>query len=133
METCRGFLFVLLASILCCAQDSATYRACSKQANTQSEMNSCAGEEAKRVDEELNRVYKQLLSKVRGNPLATAKIRAAQRAWVTYRDASIEARYPAEDKAEYGSIFPLEVNLLTAKLTRQQTEALRDILRHVPK
>jgi uncharacterized protein YecT (DUF1311 family) len=134
METCRAFLFVLLASILCCAQDSATYRACSKQANTQSEMNSCAGEEAKRVDEELNRVYKQLLSKVRGNPVATAKIRAAQRAWVTYRDAYIEARYPAKDKAvEYGSIFPLEVNLLTAKLTRQQTEALQDILRHAPK
>jgi hypothetical protein len=34
---------------------------------------------------------------------------------------------------EYGSIFPLEVNLLTAKLTRQQTEALQVILRHAPK
>lgn len=130
MRTRRGFLFVLLASILCYAQDSATYRACSKEANTQSAMNACASEEVKRVDEELNRVYKQLLSKVRGNPVAAAKIRAAQRAWVAYRDAYIEAMYPAKDKAaEYGSMFPMEVNLVTAKLTRQQIAALRDILR----
>ena len=38
--------------------------------------------------------------------------------------------YPAEDKqAEYGSIFPMEVELLGAKLTRQQTAALREILK----
>jgi len=130
MKTCSGFLFLLLGSILCCAQESATYRACSKQANTQSEMNACASNEAKRVDDELNKVYKQLLSKVRGNPLATAKIRAAQRAWVAHRNAYIEAMYPAKDKAaEYGSIFPMEVGLLTAKLTGQQISALRDILR----
>lgn len=130
MKTCGGFLFVLLASILCCAQGSATYRACSQQANTQHEMNACASEEAKRVDDELNKVYKLLLAKVRGSPVATAKIRAAQRAWVAYRDAYIEAMYPAKDKqAEYGSIFPMEVDLLTAKLTRQQIEALQDILR----
>jgi len=69
-------------------------------------MTVCASAEAKRVDDELNRVYKLLLSKVRGNPVATAKIRAAQRAWVAYRDTYIEAMYPAKDKqAEYGSMF----------------------------
>jgi uncharacterized protein YecT (DUF1311 family) len=130
MRTCSYFLFVLLASICCCAQDSATYRACSQQANTQSEMNACASDEAKRADDELNKVYKLLLAKIRGNPVAAPKLRAAQRAWVAYRDAYIEAMFPAKDKpAEYGSMFPMEVNLLTAKLTRQQISALRDILR----
>jgi uncharacterized protein YecT (DUF1311 family) len=130
MKTYSVFLFLLLASILCCAQDSATYRACSKQANTQHEMNACASEEGKRVDDELNRVYKLLLAKVRGDLAATSKVRAAQRAWVAYRDAYIEAMFPAKDKpAEYGSMFPMEVDLLTAKLTRQQIEALQDILR----
>jgi uncharacterized protein YecT (DUF1311 family) len=106
------------------------YRACSKQAKTQLDMNGCANEEAKRLDIELNKVYKLLLSKVRGNAVATAKIQAAQKAWVTYRDAHIDAMYPAKDKqAEYGSIFPMEVDLLAAKLTRQHIGALQDILR----
>jgi uncharacterized protein YecT (DUF1311 family) len=106
------------------------YRACSKQANTQHDMNVCANEEAERVDDELNGVYKLLLSKVRGNPVAAAKIRAAQNAWLKYRDAYIDAMYPAKDKqAEYGSIFPMEVDLLAAKLSRQEISALQDLLR----
>jgi len=130
MKTCSYFLFVLLASILCCAQDSAMYRSCSKQANAQHEMNVCANDEAKRVNDELNKVYELVLSKVHGNPVATSKIRAAQRVWMTYRDAYIDAMYPAKDKqAEYGSMFPMEVDLLAAKLTRQQIGALQDILR----
>ena len=93
-------------------------------------MNNCANEEAKRVNEELNKIYKLLLSKVRSDAVATAKIQAAQRAWITYRDAYINAMYPARDKqSEYGSIFPMEVDLLAAKLTRQQIGALQDIVR----
>jgi hypothetical protein len=38
--------------------------------------------------------------------------------------------YPAIDKqAEYGSVYPMEVDLLRAKLTLQQVEALKDLLR----
>ncbi len=124
------FVVVILAAFACGAQDSALYRACNKQANTQHDMNACANEEAKRVDDELNKVYKLLLSKVSGDKLATAKIRAAQKAWLAYRDAYLEAMYPAKDKpVEYGSILPMESDLLTAKLTRQQILALQDILR----
>jgi uncharacterized protein YecT (DUF1311 family) len=49
---------------------------------------------------------------------AVAKIKAAERAWITYRDAYMDATYPAKDKqAEYGPIYPMEANLLRAKLT----------------
>lgn len=131
MRICAYLFFIFLLSGVCNAQYSPQYRACSKRANTQHEMHICANEEAKRVDDELNRVYKLLLSKVGDNPLATAKIKTAQKAWITYRDAYIEAMYPANDKqAEYGSIFPMEVDLQIAKLTRQQIDALKDILRH---
>ena len=129
MRAYRCFVFVFITSVLCFAQDSEMYRACSKQAKTQHDMNVCANEEAKRVNEEVNRIYKLLLSKLRSNAVATAKIQAVQKAWVTY-DAYIDAMYPAKDKqAEYGSIFPMEVDLLTAKLTRQEIGALQDILR----
>jgi uncharacterized protein YecT (DUF1311 family) len=93
-------------------------------------MNACASDKANRVDEELNRTYTVLLTKFNDNPTAGAKIRAAERAWLRYRDAYMDAMYPAKDKqTEYGSIYPMEFNLLVAKITRTQILALRDVLR----
>jgi uncharacterized protein YecT (DUF1311 family) len=102
--------------------------------NTQYEMNMCAGQELKRADAELNRVYQQLLKAVEGDKLATSKIKTAEQAWIVYRDAYLEATYPEEDKqANYGSIFPMEFALLSTKLTRAQTAALKELLRaHSP-
>jgi uncharacterized protein YecT (DUF1311 family) len=69
--------------------------------------------------------------KSRANPKPSQKLKAAERVWIAYRDAYIDATYPAEDKAtEYGSIYPLDVNLLRAKLTRRQVAALEDMLLH---
>ena len=48
--------------------------------------------------------YIALLERVTSQPEALAKIKAAKRAWIAYRNAYIEATYPAEEKAtEYGS------------------------------
>jgi len=48
---------------------------------------------------------------------------------MAYRDAYVEAMYPAKDKAaEYGSIYPLSFALLHAQLTRRQVSALPDLL-----
>jgi uncharacterized protein YecT (DUF1311 family) len=124
------FLMTII-SFACFAQDSAEYRACSGKANTQSEMTACASDEAARVDAKLNTIYRALLAKVASQPEALAKIKAAQRAWIAYREAYIEATYPAKDKAaEYGSVYPLEVALLRAKLTQRQLAALEDMLQH---
>jgi uncharacterized protein YecT (DUF1311 family) len=93
-------------------------------------MNACASDEAARVDAELNDVYRKLLSKATSPPEAPAKIKAAERAWISYRDAYLDAMYPAKDKqAEYGSIFPMEADLLRAKLTERQVTALKELLR----
>lgn len=101
------------------------------KAMTQMAMNVCAGEEVKRSDAELNDIYKQLLSAAREVPGAVEKIRIAERSWISFRDAYIDAMYPAEDKlAAYGSTFPMEVLLLRADLTQQHANALRDVLKH---
>lgn len=93
------------------------------------EMNVCANEEAGRADTQLNDIYRKLLLHAASQPREVEKIKAAERAWVVYRDAYIDAMYPAQDKkAEYGSIYPMEVNLLRAKLTRQQVTALQELL-----
>ncbi len=120
------FLLVSLPSL---AQDSAQYRACNDKAKTQMEMNACASQEAARSDAELNEVYRKLLSQAASQQEAVAKIKAAERAWVAYRDAYMDAMYPAKDKqAEYGSIYPMEADLLRAKLTQQQVVALKELL-----
>ena len=83
-----------------------------------------------RVDAELNDTYQKLLAAARKEPGAVEKIRTAERAWITYRDAYMDAMYPAKDKqASYGSIFPMEANLLRAHLTRQQIDALKELLK----
>jgi len=122
-------LFVALNSFLCFAESSEQYRACSEKAKTQAEMNACANQEAGRVDVELNNVYRKLVSKAASQPETLTKIKAAERAWVAYRDAYIDAMYPAKDKqAEYGSSYPMEVDLLRAKLTQQQVAAINEML-----
>jgi uncharacterized protein YecT (DUF1311 family) len=122
-------LFFLTLSLPCLAQDSAQYLACNQKAKTQPEINQCANDEAARVDAELNDVYRKLLAKAASDPDAVAKIKAVERAWIVYRDAYLEAMYPAKDKqAEYGSEYPMDLAVLRAKLTRQQVAALNDLL-----
>lgn len=92
-------------------------------------MNACASDEAARADAQLNDVYGVLLQKAT-DVTARRKIRVAERAWVAYRDAYVDAMYPKENKqANYGSIYPMEVALLRAKLTRIQIVALQDLSR----
>jgi len=120
---------LFIACLPAFAQDSAAYHACNQQAKTQAEMSACASQELRRVDAELNQVYSQLLSKAAILRDAVAKIKAAEKAWITYRDAYLDAMYPAVDKqSEYGSIHPMEANLLRAKLTRQHIADLKEML-----
>jgi uncharacterized protein YecT (DUF1311 family) len=97
---------------------------------TQTQMNACAGEEAKRAETDMQETYRRLLTRAQGQAKALEKVRAAQDAWIRYRDAYLEAMYPAEDKqANYGSIFLLEFSLLRARLTRQHAAALDEMLK----
>ena len=123
------FIF-LIAMVPVHAQDqTAQYRACKEKASTQAELNICASEEAARTDNELNMIYGKLLLQAANQDGAVVKIRFAERAWVTYRDAYIDAMYPADDKhAEYGSMYSMEVDLLRSKITQRQILALRELL-----
>jgi len=122
-------ILVLIVSPVGVAQDSAQYRVCNEKAKTQAELTACASEEAARADSELNEVYQKLLSQAASREEAVAKVKAAERAWMAYRDAYMDAMYPARNKqAEYGSIYPMEVDLLRAKLTQRQVTALKELL-----
>jgi len=95
----------------------------------QSEMNHCADQDAKAADAELNRVYQDLISKTKGDANATKKLRDAQRAWIAFRDAQLDALYPAQDKQrEYGTIYPMCYAIVLTAMTKERTVQLRRML-----
>ena len=92
-------------------------------------MTACAGAEAGLADTQLNSAFQALLSAAKSQPMAVDKITNAEKAWIVYRDAFIDAMYPANNKQEaYGSMFPMEVDLLRASLTYKQIDALKDLM-----
>jgi uncharacterized protein YecT (DUF1311 family) len=105
---------------------SASSDKCMDHATSQAAMNECASSNYGAADKELNQVYRQVLAKYAGDKVFIAKLRAAQKAWLAYRDAELEAIYPAYDKSsEYGSVYPMCANNMLEAMTRKRTEELR--------
>ena len=127
------YLFLAVFAILSAFtghSQSAQFRACAEKDQTQTGLDRCAGKEAARADADLNRIYQELRSKAKQLPRATEKIEIAERAWIQYRDAYLDAMFPAEDKqAHYGSIFPMDFDLLHAELTQEQTKRLSKLIK----
>jgi uncharacterized protein YecT (DUF1311 family) len=105
-------IFVLLISAPFYFQDPHQLQNCDQQAKTQAAPDACASNHASRADAELDRVYGKLLTAAATQDGAAEKVRPVRHAWTAYRDAHVEAMYPAANKhAEYGSIFPMKANL----------------------
>jgi uncharacterized protein YecT (DUF1311 family) len=92
-------------------------------ARTQLEMNECAIKEYKAADAELNRVYKEVIAALR--PEMQEKLRAAQRAWITYRDANCDC---AAFEYTGGSIYPLMYYSCLRDMTITRTQKIRQLL-----
>ncbi len=128
MKSRLCLLLFVFATLQCGAQSSPQYDLCIKNAHTQAELNQCAISEALHVDAELNSVYQNLLLKAKVVQGAQEKIKAAEDAWRLYRDAYIAAMYPVKDKqTEYGSMYPMDVDLLRASLTSEHIKDLREL------
>jgi len=96
--------------------------ACSGWSQTQAEMNQDAAQRFAKADAELNVVYKKLMASL--DDVAKEKLRAAQRAWVAFRDA--EATFEA-DESRGGTLEPLLVFTTQADLTEERIGVLREI------
>lgn len=124
---CLGHLNVVLA------QKGNVKKPCGDY-GTQSEMNDCAAREAHEADEDLNTTYKRLLRRLEHDKTATARIVAAEKAWVTFRDAELAADWPVADGENpnlvYGSVHPFCYYNELIALTAARSKALSDRMRH---
>jgi uncharacterized protein YecT (DUF1311 family) len=94
-------------------------------ANTQAEMNRCAGAELRRTDSRLNHAYDQLMKDL--EPVRRAKLQKAERAWIAYRDAHCDY---VGSESEGGSIQPLEIATCKTQLTKSRIVQLRESSTH---
>jgi uncharacterized protein YecT (DUF1311 family) len=91
---------------------------CSQTATTQTDLNECAGRELKQAEAQLAALLKKL-----GIDANSAE----EKAWEAYRDAQLKAIYPpvADERAEYGSIYPTCLATLKRKLTESRIRDLK--------
>jgi uncharacterized protein YecT (DUF1311 family) len=73
---------------------------------TQTEMNMQAAEQYKLADKELNKVYKDILSRNVADTIFIKNLKTAQRLWTKFRDAELKTMYPEREPRYYGSIHP---------------------------
>lgn len=108
---------ILLATpcVLCAADD--------EPVQTQAEMNQEASADFQKADAELNKIYKRVRESL--DEAGQAKLKAAQRAWLAYRDA--EAALEAAPN-EGGSIYPMIVANVMARLTETRVKELKEVL-----
>ncbi len=91
---------------------------------TQGEMNHDACNRYKKADAGLNQTYQRILTEYRQDKTFTEKLKAAQRAWLTFRDAHLASIYPASP-AEYGSVNPMCRCVVLEQITKERTNILR--------
>jgi uncharacterized protein YecT (DUF1311 family) len=96
--------------------------ACDSPDQSQAGLNQCVSNSAKGADAELNRIYAKVLAANASDTAFLEKFKAAQRAWLVFRDAQIAARYPSP--ADYGSVLPMCESGEYEQLTRDRIKQL---------
>jgi len=91
-----------------------------RNAMDQSTMNRCADQAYRAADAKLNAAYGKLMA-AQSDDGFKAKLKAAQRAWISFRDA--ECTFETADN-EGGSIHPMVYAGCLTRLTKERTKAL---------
>jgi uncharacterized protein YecT (DUF1311 family) len=98
---------------------------------TMIEMAACARDDFNAADAELNRAYRQLLTAGAKERTFIANLRTAQKAWIKFRDAELEAKFACENQDNrtcWGSMITLDWPAYKTMLTRERTRQLDKLL-----
>ena len=93
-------------------------------AQDQQTMNRQAGADFTKADAEMNKIYAKVIATL--DDEGKAKLKAAQRAWVAFRDA--EAAFQADREARDGSMAPLIYEGTRSRLTKERTKTLKETI-----
>ena len=119
------FSLILTSLLLAAQQPNCT------DPQTQTDMNQCAARDANEADADLNLIYKTVVShyeqadRSAETTEGVKRLRAAQRAWVAFRDAQCAV---AGYEAMGGSMESLLVSGCVADLTKRRATELRIML-----
>ncbi len=124
MKSLRGVLWMSIAVFLGFS---------SLHAQTQADLDQQSCGQFHKADASLNATYSRILKEYGKDAQFISKLKAAQRAWLAFRDADLEAWFPKPDKqAEYGTVYPMCRCTQLQELTEQRTKELRVWLDGIP-
>lgn len=113
-----------LAVMLACAWRVHAEPGC-ENALDQPTINECVSRAYMKSDAELNRVYRSLATRARGEEVIARKLAGAQRAWIAFRDAECDFKTAG---SAGGSANPSARLSCLDELTRARTVALKAYL-----
>lgn len=117
---------LLLTAIAASGYQSQTTDPC-KDGQTTFEMKQCAAKKYKQADEELNRVYRQLMAKLEDEGHKTS-LKTAQQAWLKYRDTNCDFESYLN---RGGTIYPLVVSDCMTVMTASRTNELKEEIKRL--
>lgn len=82
-----------------------------------------------KADLELNKVYKQVLTLYRGQPQFLQKLESAEVAWIRFRDAHVESRFPKSEGSQNADCRAMLLTQLTSDRIRQLQEWIDGVSR----
>jgi uncharacterized protein YecT (DUF1311 family) len=95
-------------------------------ATDQATMNQCASQQHAAADKELNTLYQQITTRLKGDPDRKKLLLGAQRSWIAFRDA--ECKFSASG-VEGGSVYPLIYSNCVTELTKARVETFKTYLK----
>ena len=99
---------------------------CNLEGN-QAELNQCAYDDFLTADDALNDVYQKLIKKSKGDKTYIKQLRQAQRAWIKFRDAELDAMFSCAEediKLCWGSMVGMLYPSAKADLTEERTKKI---------
>lgn len=104
---------------------SSAHAADCANASDQATLNECAGQDYKKSDAELNKLYKSIRDRLSDQPDAVKKLVAAQKAWIVFRDAECGfAGFRSQD----GSAYPMLISTCRDRLTQARVKDFKAYL-----
>jgi uncharacterized protein YecT (DUF1311 family) len=123
----RGWVLLLLLSCNAAVAEQSTIdvtlNQCLNQADTTLALMQCQDAATQEWDKEMNTQYSALMKKLSGQP--REKLRAAQRAWMKYREAWLAAS--RSQLNTQGTLGPVALAAQSTALVRNQTLQLQSL------